>query len=265
MQQLSTQASESAQRACELHEQLALQTTMLADAKADTQRWLQDSVRRTREAQHQREAAAAAQQALAVAVQQNYYAQAKIDVMSATQRQLYDSQALRAARRRRGARNTREDTISDVRDRAAFAVLCTMLVFDSSDAMLSIAAAETQCEQEAATARATQEAQDAAVAAALGAAASRDDTISDVRDRAAFAVLSTLLPFSQRDAVVAIAAAEQQCKQEAAAAKAAQEAQDKAVAAALTTAYAAQDAAVATAVAWAQLRSLITKPHRQQQ
>jgi Zinc finger, C3HC4 type (RING finger) len=82
-----------------------------------------------------------------------------------------------------------------------------------------------------------------------GAVASREDTISDARDRAAFAVLSTLLPFSQRDALVAIAAAEVQCKQEAAAAKAAQEAQDKAVAAALTTAYAAQDAVVATAVA----------------
>jgi Zinc finger, C3HC4 type (RING finger)/Ankyrin repeat len=84
-----------------------------------------------------------------------------------------------------------------------------------------------------------------------GAVASREDTISDVRDRAALAVLSTLLPFSQRDALAAIAAAEVQCKQEAAAATAAQEAQDKAVAAALTTAYAAQDAAVATAVAQA--------------
>jgi Zinc finger, C3HC4 type (RING finger) len=180
-------------------------------------------VRRTREVQHQREAAAAAQQALAVAVQQTYYAQAKVDVMSATQRQLYDSQALRAARRRRGARNTREDTISDVRDRAAFAVLCTMLVFDSSDAMLSIAAAETQCEQEAATARATQEAQDAAVAAALVVAQAEHYTAQAAAVSAAVEMGKQTAAVNQ---ITALAAAAQQAAVE----------QEQAVAAARKTA-----------------------------
>jgi DNA repair exonuclease SbcCD ATPase subunit len=167
VQQLSAQASEHVQCEQELLATVARQDTLLKVAKADTEKWLQDSVRRTREAQHQREPAAAAQKELAVAMQQKQHAQVKIDVMHATQRRLYDSLALRAARRRRGFRSTREDTVSDVCDRAAFAVLSTMLVFDSSDAIQAIAAAKEQSKQEATTAKAAQETQDAAVAAAL--------------------------------------------------------------------------------------------------
>jgi hypothetical protein len=142
VQQLSAQASEHVQHEQELLATIARQDTLIKVAKADTEKWLQDSVRRTREAQHQREVAAAAQKELAVAMQQKQHAQVKIDVMHATQRRLYDSLALRAARRCRGVRSTREDIVSDVRDRAAFAVLSTMLVFDSSDAIQAIAAAE---------------------------------------------------------------------------------------------------------------------------
>jgi rRNA maturation endonuclease Nob1 len=206
VQQLSAQASEHVLCQQELSATVARQDTLLKVAKADTEKWLQDSVKRAREAQHQRELAAAAQKELAVAMQQKQHAQVKIDVMHATQRRLYDSLALRAARRRRGVRNTREDTVSDVRDGAAFAVMSTMIVFDSSAAIQAIAAVEEQCKQQSTAAKAAQEAQDAAVAAALVHAQAEHYTAHTAAVRAAVEAAQQAAALNQATALAAAAA-----------------------------------------------------------
>jgi hypothetical protein len=145
-------------------------TTQLNDAQSSVQKWVRECVRHKQEAVSQAKATAAAEQSLSAALLQVEEADAITVGLHKTLHGLYTSLAYRAAQRRRSAIPSREDRISDVRDRAGFALLSTILVFDKRDAVRSMAVAEAMVQQEYAATQAVRQAQDAAVAAAFSSA-----------------------------------------------------------------------------------------------